>query len=108
MYLPKESAMETRKQGAENRRQRVLERIEKFCAEEMADDEIFPHGGPVPVVVEGEAASVVLKMADDEDVDLIVMGSHTHSAIGELVLGSVARKVTHQSKRPVLLVPLKE
>lgn len=108
MYLPEESVLKVRKQGAEAVRQRVLERIQKFCAEEMADEGEFPRGGPEPRVVEGEAASAVLKVAEEEGADLIVMGSHTHSMMGELMLGSVAHKVTHHSTRPVLLVPLKE
>ena len=36
--------------------------------------------------------------------DLIVMGSHGHGAIANLVLGSVANKVVALSKVPVLLV----
>lgn len=108
MYLPESSVLEMRKQNAETRRQRVLDRIKQFCAEEMADESAFPRGGPEPRVVEGDAADVLLNTAEQEDVDLIVMGSHTHSTIGEIMLGSVAHKVTHRSKQPVLLVPLKE
>jgi len=34
------------------------------------------------------------------------MGSRCHSAIGELILGSVAHKVTMKSDIPVILVPI--
>jgi len=38
--------------------------------------------------------------------ELIVLGSHGHTAIGETVLGSVAHKVTMKATVPVLLVPI--
>jgi nucleotide-binding universal stress UspA family protein len=37
--------------------------------------------------------------------DLIVMGTHGHSALGNLVLGSVASGVLARARKPVLLVP---
>ncbi|MFU2488678.1 universal stress protein [Thauera sp. WH-1] len=37
---------------------------------------------------------------------MIVMGSRGHSAIGELLLGSVAHKVTMKADVPVVLVPI--
>lgn len=57
-------------------------------------------------VVNGPVAKSILGYADDINADLIVMGSNGHSAIGELLLGSVADKVMRLSKRPVLLVPV--
>jgi nucleotide-binding universal stress UspA family protein len=36
--------------------------------------------------------------------DLIVLGSHGRGAVGRLVLGSVAQKVTHESQIPVIVV----
>jgi len=38
--------------------------------------------------------------------ELIVLGSHGHSAIGEAVLGSVAHRITMKATVPVLLVPI--
>jgi nucleotide-binding universal stress UspA family protein len=38
--------------------------------------------------------------------DVIVMGSRGHSTIGELLLGSVAHKVTMKADIPVMLVPI--
>jgi nucleotide-binding universal stress UspA family protein len=52
----------------------------------------------------GPAAETVAQLAAKGDFDLIVMGSHGHGSLTNLVLGSVATKVLAQCKVPVLLV----
>jgi nucleotide-binding universal stress UspA family protein len=52
----------------------------------------------------GDAAATILRVARDEDDDLIVMGSHGHSRIHRALLGSVSEKVLAQSEIPVLLM----
>ena len=52
----------------------------------------------------GHAAREIVEDADEHDVDAIVMGSRGRSDLEGLVLGSVAHKVLHLSKRPVLIV----
>lgn len=52
----------------------------------------------------GHPADVIIAQAEKGDYDLIVMGSHGHSALGNLMLGSVATKVLAHTKVPVLLV----
>ena len=52
----------------------------------------------------GEAPDAIVELADAEKPDLIVMGSHGHSALGCVVLGSVATKVLARCKVPVLLI----
>ena len=52
----------------------------------------------------GHAAEVIANAATKGDFDLLVMGSHGHSTLGNLVLGSVATKVMANCKTPVLLV----
>jgi nucleotide-binding universal stress UspA family protein len=52
----------------------------------------------------GTPAQEVLKAADKQKVDMIVMGSHGHGAFGSLLLGSVTQKVLHNAKVPVLVV----
>ena len=54
--------------------------------------------------VAGHAAQAIAACAEREQVDLIVMGSHGHSALGNIVLGSVATGVLASCKVPVLLV----
>ena len=52
----------------------------------------------------GHAPEVIAKMADKGKFDLVVMGSHGHSNLMNLVAGSVATRVLATSKVPVLLV----
>lgn len=55
--------------------------------------------------LEGDPAKLILERARDVDADMIVMGSRGHSVIDELLLGSVAHKVTVKTDIPVVLVP---
>ena len=52
----------------------------------------------------GHAAEVIAKMADKGKFDLVIMGSHGHGALMNLVTGSVATQVLARCKTPVLLV----
>lgn len=52
----------------------------------------------------GPAGASIAKMATDGEFDLVVMGSHGHSAVVNLVMGSVATQVLAHCKVPVLLV----
>ena len=52
----------------------------------------------------GHAPELIAKTADAGKYDLLVMGSHGHSALGNLVMGSVATKVLSACKTPVLLI----
>jgi nucleotide-binding universal stress UspA family protein len=47
----------------------------------------------------------VLVAADDEDVDLIVLGSRGLGGYPELLLGSTSTQVAQHSSRPVTIVP---
>lgn len=52
----------------------------------------------------GPAGASIAKIATDGKFDLLVMGSHGHGAMANLVMGSVATQVLAHSKVPVLLV----
>jgi nucleotide-binding universal stress UspA family protein len=52
----------------------------------------------------GHAADEIARIAEAEKFDLIVMGSHGHTALGNVVLGSVAMGVLARCKVPVLLI----
>jgi nucleotide-binding universal stress UspA family protein len=52
----------------------------------------------------GDPATEIASVAEARGVDQIVMGTHGRGALGSLFLGSVAQRVVHLSKVPVLLV----
>lgn len=52
----------------------------------------------------GHAGELIGKEAQDGQYDLVVMGSHGHSAWANLVMGSVTTQVLAHCKVPVLLV----
>jgi glycine betaine transporter len=63
--------------------------------------------GVVPVqvtVAVGRPAEEILRVAREEKVDLIVMGTHGHAGLRHLLLGSVAEAVTRHAHCPVFTV----
>ncbi len=63
------------------------------------------HGIEAAVVHKvGAAGELIAKAAEAGQFDLVMMGSHGHSALGNLVMGSVATRVLAHCTVPVLLV----
>lgn len=58
-----------------------------------------------PSVRVGSAAEEIVRCAEEDDAQLIVMGRHGHTGATGVILGSVAECVARTSRRPVLLVP---
>lgn len=54
----------------------------------------------------GTAVATILAKAAAENADLIVLGSHGHTAAYDLLIGSTAQAVLRRSKTPVLVVPM--
>jgi nucleotide-binding universal stress UspA family protein len=62
-------------------------------------------GFPVDLKVGlGKPAEEILRVAREESVDLIVMGTHGHSELRHLLLGSTAESVFHHAPCPVFMV----
>ena len=56
--------------------------------------------------IQGPAIEKILSTAADHGAELIVMGSHGHGALYELLVGSVTAGVLKGAKCPVLVVPV--
>jgi nucleotide-binding universal stress UspA family protein len=52
----------------------------------------------------GNAAETILRLVNEGDQDLVVMGSHGHSRVHRALLGSVSERVLKASTVPVLLM----
>ena len=54
------------------------------------------------------AAEVIANVARDTEADLVIVGSHGYSAVGDLILGSVTQQLLHLKSCPVLAIPPKQ
>jgi nucleotide-binding universal stress UspA family protein len=76
--------------------EKVLKPIRAFFAKQGLRSEFMTKTGA--------AADVIAAQAEKGKYDLLVMGSHGHGSLGNLVIGSVATKVMAQCRTPVLLI----
>ena len=55
-------------------------------------------------LLEGHPSQEIIEFSQDNDIDIIVLGTLGKSGLDRFLLGSVAEKVTRNSKIPVLVV----
>jgi nucleotide-binding universal stress UspA family protein len=60
---------------------------------------------PKTHLVEGVPYREIVRMADELDTDLIVMGTHGRTGFRHFLLGSVAERVVRSARVPVVTVP---
>jgi len=53
---------------------------------------------------DGKPHEEILKLADELEVGMIVIGSHGRKGLERAIFGSVAEKVTRMSKTPILVI----
>jgi nucleotide-binding universal stress UspA family protein len=70
------------------------------ATEGIGDDEI--------IVERGQPVEQIVRIAEENNIDLIVMGRHGYGALKDALMGGVARGVLRHSRKPVLLVKLPE
>ena len=56
------------------------------------------------LIVHGDAAAEIVRVAAEHDVDLIVISSHGRTGIGRMIFGSTAEAVVRHAGCPVLVV----
>lgn len=74
----------------------------KKTKEHLGDDNIQI------LVKEGDYADTILETAKEVDADIIVVGSHSQKWLENILMGSVAEKVLHDTSIPVLMIPTKK
>jgi nucleotide-binding universal stress UspA family protein len=57
-----------------------------------------------PVFLKGIPADKILEYAEENNIDLIVMGTHGLTGIKRFLIGSVAESVVRHSKAPVMVI----
>ncbi len=104
-HMSAEAAASFQKDNMQSVLQEIKTRLKKFCAEEMESTKTDVIKVHEIIVVAGDPSEEILRVADQNAADLIVMGKSTGSVFGSEVMGSVTRRVTRHAKVPVLVVP---
>ena len=79
-------------------------RLDRDYIERVAADLAAEGFDAEAVLATGDPAREITAAASREQCDLIAMGTHGHRFIGDVIHGSVASAVRHQTSVPVLLV----
>lgn len=73
---------------------------------EHLEDELTARGFNVDAVLtSGHPASNILELAEKRRADMIVLGSHGHTAFYDLLIGGTTHAVLKKARCPVLIVP---
>ncbi len=106
-YLEREKIVEIEKDNTKEKMEEIKNRLQSFCRRvegqiappciELVSKTIVPLGHPT---------DEILKVADREDCDLIVLGTHGKGFLAHTFLGSVSSAVLHRTRKPVFIIPL--
>jgi manganese transport protein len=60
----------------------------------------------VPIIGGGEPEDEIARICKVENLELLIVGSHGHKILGDIIYGSTANEVRHKVKIPVLAIPV--
>ncbi len=84
----------------------IKEVLQAFSEEVNADAKEQTFVTDEVLIESGSPAELIVQTAKEQNCDLIVMGTHGHSAIADVLIGSTAKWVARQSPIPVLVIRL--
>jgi len=106
-YMGQEVYEEFERNKLKEHQEDLKKELDDFAKTELAD---FPEdlkrfvGADVTI---GNPVTRILEVAEEKDIDVIVMGTHGRGILEHAFLGSVAEKVLRKAQRPVFAIPLK-
>jgi len=103
-YISHQQSEQMHQDARDQLKAQIEARLEQFCQDELAGDPEGRDRVSSIDVLEGVPSQLIVDQANRLKADLIVMGTHRHTAVGEALLGSTAHKVIHRTERPTLLV----
>lgn len=106
--LPEEDLITKSELILEEESQKIINHV-KSIIENMEEEKGFKidHVKLTLRTEEGNAADVILKLSEKEDVDLIVIASSGKHMLDRFLLGSVTEKTVRHSTVPILVIPNK-
>jgi len=73
--------------------------------QQMLIDKVFKETKVWTFVEKAKPDEVILKVANEWNADIIVMGTHGRTGLSHLLMGSVAEKVIRHSTKPLFVIP---
>ena len=78
------------------------EAIDKIKA--MVPEEVMEKGDIIPMVRFGKPFLEIIQVAKEENVDLLVIGTHGRAGVERVILGSVAERLVRKAGCPVMVI----
>jgi nucleotide-binding universal stress UspA family protein len=94
-HIPQEHLEELYRRQQADAEER-LRQLASNVADGVQQEFILQRGGP--------AADSILSFAEDQEIDLIVMGTHGRRGLDRLVMGSVLERILRKTRSPLLAV----
>ncbi len=73
--------------------------------QQLLIEKVFKNYKVWSFVEEGKPDEAILKVAEEWEADLIVLGTHGRTGLAHILMGSVAEKVTRHSTKPLFIIP---
>lgn len=83
----------------------VKERLDKIAIESKTASRVFSNLKIFPHILAGDTINAILNYTENEEIDLIVMGTTGASGLKEMFMGSIASGTIGKTKVPVLTIP---
>ena len=87
-------------------KERIKKRLKIFAEKELEDQPELLDLISAIEVVEGFAPDEILRLVDELDCDILVMGTHGKDTRDNTYLGSMARRIISRIRKPVFIIPL--
>ena len=71
-------------------------------------DQLYRHENIVCVIRKGEPSTEILKFAEEEKIDLIVMTTHGAGYLTDTIVGSIAQRILRHPDASIILVRAKQ
>ena len=107
--LPEEDLITKSEMILEEESKKVTSRVEDII--KKIEEEKGSESKQIKVTtktIEGNAADVILKVSESDDIDLIVIASSGKHMLDRFLLGSVTEKTVRHTKVPILVIPNEE
>jgi nucleotide-binding universal stress UspA family protein len=91
----------------DDRKDMALQEIEKRrkAINEFANSDIYRSVSNIIIRI-GDPVEEILKSADEEKYDVIILGIHEKGSLTQTFLGSVCDAVLHRIRKPIFIIPL--